>query len=223
MNEAELEICINITSELLNSNLGFFFDQPYSDENSDYEDYIRKVTNPQDLGTILQKLKDKEFKTVNEWKQNVNLVWENNKMFYGDDSLYSDACDHLEKMFKKRLVQFEMRHFNTWVDRMNQLFSKFDDLLGQSPAKLKKTFRNLKPSEDVQKADLEIFQQKSKTLKSVNHRMKLLQILSSFGNPIDHFQSKIVVDLDSISNETANALVQYQKEVQVKSRERKLK
>jgi hypothetical protein len=116
-----------------------------------------------------------------------------------------------------------MIHFDSWEDQMNHLFSKFIDLLTQCPSRLKKTFKNLNLSEEAQKPDLEIFQQKVKTLKSVNHRMKLIQILASFGNTINQNEGKILIDLDSINHKTASALIQYQKEVPLKTRDWKTK
>ncbi|OHS94903.1 Bromodomain containing protein [Tritrichomonas foetus] len=104
MNEVELTFCKNFTKKLIKCELTIAFASPI-DRNADWApDYFRIIEHPMDLSTIENKLEDSEYKTVEEWRSDINLIWKNAMTFNKKPSPLFYVADFLQKKCDKNLA-----------------------------------------------------------------------------------------------------------------------
>ena len=66
-----------------------------------YPQYYNVVKNPIDMETINKRIKSKVYKTLEEFSADVNLMFDNCKLYNNPNSvLYKDACN-LQEIFMK--------------------------------------------------------------------------------------------------------------------------
>ena len=75
-----------------------------------YPQYYNVVKNPIDMDTINKRIKSKFYKTLKDFSADVNLMFDNCKLYNDPRSLlHKDACD-LQDIFKKvRLFFFHLK------------------------------------------------------------------------------------------------------------------
>ena len=64
-------------------------------------DYPKIIHNPMDLGTAKKKLLNKEYKTFENFLNDINLIWENCRTYNLPGSDIVKMANHCEKTFKK--------------------------------------------------------------------------------------------------------------------------
>ena len=65
-------------------------------------DYFDVVKKPMDFGTISEKLKFNEYRELQEFIDDVNLVFYNWKLYNGENNIYGIAANQLQAMFIKQ-------------------------------------------------------------------------------------------------------------------------
>ena len=74
------EICLNITKKMMNYPCAKCFLEPVDPSEREYLEIIK---SPQDLTSILSRLENSNYQTVDSWEQDVNLIWYNAEKFNG--------------------------------------------------------------------------------------------------------------------------------------------
>ena len=64
-------------------------------------DYPEIIKYPIDLGTINEKLKNNSYETIQEFLNDVQLVWDNCHMYNPHINQINQSAEHCEKKFKK--------------------------------------------------------------------------------------------------------------------------
>lgn len=84
---------------------------PIRDECSDYFTIIKK---PMDLGTVRKKLETDQYHTVEQWKEDVNLIWTNTVTYNGQKALISTLAKTLQGIFKSLTTYFSSDVESDW-------------------------------------------------------------------------------------------------------------
>lgn len=77
----------------------WIFHTPVDAEYWKIEDYHDIVKKPMDLGTVKQKLSDCEYKTMKEWYDDCNLVFDNCILYNGLTSDYGELASKTKSTF----------------------------------------------------------------------------------------------------------------------------
>ena len=91
--------CVEIMNELLSFHTSRMFSQPVEPIRDNCPNYFKVIKNPMDLGTIMNKLNENKYKSVAEWKADVNLVWSNSFIFNPKTSLMRSITKELSDYF----------------------------------------------------------------------------------------------------------------------------
>jgi hypothetical protein len=129
-------LCIEITRKLRQSPAANVFNEPVDPKKQNIPNYFKKIRNPQDLGTIYQRLQAGEYNTITQWERDVNTVWSNAETFNGKDSLIGSLAQHMARRFQRLKKPLDRRSVSGWTKHVYTLRSKFDRLLGGSPQSL---------------------------------------------------------------------------------------
>ena len=78
-----------------------------------------------DLEAILENLKNNVYKTLNEWKDDMNLVFDNAINYYNTKSIqYSNALK-MKRKFEKYEKLFNKSEEELWIIKTERLCKKF--------------------------------------------------------------------------------------------------
>ncbi|KAH0788785.1 Bromodomain containing protein [Histomonas meleagridis] len=103
---------------------------PIRDECSDYFDVIK---NPMDLGTAMKKLQSDEYQTVEQWKDDINLIWTNTITYNTPKALISTLAKTLQNYFKEETATFSSDSENDWNTEFENLKAQVLNLIKTGP------------------------------------------------------------------------------------------
>jgi hypothetical protein len=86
---------------------------PIADEIPDYLDIIQ---HPSDLSTVRTKLLNNRYRSLQEFKRDMNLIWENAVQSSGHQSLPAFIADRLSKIFQKWVTDLEEISTDQWIN-----------------------------------------------------------------------------------------------------------
>ena len=124
MNQIEHQYALEITEKLINNPLCLAFLSPISRDEEWSADYFAIIKKPMDLSTIKTNLENQSYESINEWKADVNQVWENAKIFNGKGSMLYVVADFLTKKcnntYFAKIPRIEMDLTRNKIDKINK-------------------------------------------------------------------------------------------------------
>merc|ERR1712096_288991 len=100
--------CRLVLNELTSHEWAFPFNIPVDPVKLNILDYFSIIKNPIDLGTIKQRIKEDYYKTLEEYLDDINLVWDNCLTYNRPGSEISIMAETLIKLFKKLLKKHKI-------------------------------------------------------------------------------------------------------------------
>lgn len=134
MNWETLKICKEITAELRAFPGACLFNEPVKQDHPDLRNYYKKIRNPQDLGTILERLERGEYTEVKAWEKDINQVWLNAESFHGKESYVTFIAHHMSARFQKMKERLEKKKISQWMKHLYLSREKLDRLLLSPPS-----------------------------------------------------------------------------------------
>jgi hypothetical protein len=95
--------------------------------------YYLKIRNPMDLGQIQAKLLMNEYDSVEDWKNDVKLVWTNAERFHGPYSCVGAVGAELRKRFTKMIDDESENSLKSWAARFRHVTTRLDILTRSAP------------------------------------------------------------------------------------------
>lgn len=130
MNDTAYKSINNIMETLLNMPTNADFKFPVKDQ---LQGYTEKIARPMDLGTIDQKIKNKEYTNSYDWYKDVCLVYENCITYYGPKHHYSKIAEYNMQIFKKIAIGFSCEDTESWYSLLRRTYDKLIKIAGNSP------------------------------------------------------------------------------------------
>ena len=110
-----------------------FLDPIYHDENNS-ENYINKVRHPMDLSTIKEKLQINEYKDIDEFKHDFQLIWTNAERTTGKSAPEIRLlAAEIKKIFLKKFHSEKPLNLKTWGEILRKPAEKLAYLIQNSP------------------------------------------------------------------------------------------
>jgi len=107
MDEPLVRKCDAIVKSLMKRSQGVHFSKPVDWKVMGLNDYPKLIKQPMDLGTVAERTMRNFYKTLEDWANDVRLVWKNAFIFNAPDSLYFKAAKTLSDLFEKKLEDIE--------------------------------------------------------------------------------------------------------------------
>ena len=129
MNDVEKDFCLNFTQKLIDCELSIAFVSPV-DRNADYaDDYFRIIEHPMDLTTVKNKIIDGKYKSVENWRADINLIWKNAVTFNKKPSLLFFVADFLQKKCDRHLSKIPRTKQDLLLMKLDKVNNKLTKLL----------------------------------------------------------------------------------------------
>jgi hypothetical protein len=223
------EKCLAIIDDLLAHPMAGFFSKPVDPIADEVPDYFDVIQHPSDLGTVRTKLSNDRYRSLQDFKRDINLIWENAATYNGRPSLPVYIADELSRLFQKRMSVLEDPPTDAWINDFLKARSVLCKLFRSAPKGLAFTFAKTGPVEDVEvprkrtrvsQQDLSFFHE-SEALFSERPSLRegMLKVVKDAEPSIDTDTPRFMLDLASISSRTLNILKQWIAEVRAQKPE----
>lgn len=126
----QLKSCLEIMNRIKGHKISEMFFQPLDKMNDVLPpNYATKIVKLIDLSTICDNLQNGVYKTIKEWKSDVNIVWKNVYQIFPPEDFHYKIAKELQEMFNK-LTKFKSEKKQIeWEGEMSDLDSKFKSFL----------------------------------------------------------------------------------------------
>jgi hypothetical protein len=205
-----------IVDELLEHPMADFFSKPVDPIADEVPDYFDVIQHPSDLGTVRTKLSNDRYRSLQEFKRDVNLIWENAATYNGRPSLPVYIADELSRVFQKRMSVLEDPPVDAWINDFLKARSVLCKLFRSAPKGLAFTLAKTRPVQDaevprkrtrVSQQDLCFFRDAERLFSARPAlRDRMLRVVKDAEPTIDTDAPGFVLDLASISSRTLNIL-----------------
>lgn len=129
----ETNFCLKLIDELSDHAIAGIFMEPVDPINDGVPDYLSIIKYPSDLSTVKKRLKNGEYSTIQSFKRDVNLIWENAREYNGNGSLPAFCADELSRIFRKRIAEIEEMSQEQWIDEFLKNRSSLCRLFRNAP------------------------------------------------------------------------------------------
>jgi hypothetical protein len=125
--------CITITQKLINAPISLYFRTPVDPVRDAAPGYHDKVKKPMDLGTVLQKLCDGKYASLERWKEDVAQIWKNANLYNGDGSLVDSLARELNDLFKHYCESIPKSDSEKWLFSLRKSQAKLERYIQARP------------------------------------------------------------------------------------------
>jgi hypothetical protein len=112
MTDYQRKCALRAIDNLLSHTISKMFSEPV--DTKEFPKYLEIISKPMDLGTIRRKILHNEYPNIQEFKQDVQLVWENTKKFNGKHSIIAGLAKTLQYIFKEETEFLTGNDANDW-------------------------------------------------------------------------------------------------------------
>lgn len=117
--------CLNLLQRLKKHQCAGPFLQPVDVEGLGLEDYYDIVTEPMDLGTVEQKLRNHEYTSVNGFAADVKKIWNNAFRYNAKGSEIYKMTNEMSNAFEKMFKEIEHVSFNDTIRELEEKVKKY--------------------------------------------------------------------------------------------------
>ena len=114
-------LCLEAIDKVLKYSISKMFAAPVDPEKDSCPVYLEKIKNPMDLGTARKKLIDNEYQTLDDFKNDVALIWENTILYHGKNAIISYLAQQLNEVFKMEMKCVLPDDNQSWLAKYDEL------------------------------------------------------------------------------------------------------
>ena len=217
MEEKQLEFCMKTMEDLCNHPITRTFHEPVptgEDEPTNYHNIIKK---PIDLGTIRKNLQDNKYNIIQEWLDDVELVWKNAEIYNEPTSLVAINAKESRRIFEKLIRKAYSFLMGTWCSEAFRLKNKISEIIQNAPSgKIKSVTQNSNNSKQQKQNatlftenDMVNFVKASEMLPSLENQRDMLKIIDDNQPEIDNGNQHVDIDITKLNLTTLHALQDY--------------
>lgn len=210
LSSEELRICIQITENLAKHPVFACFLRPVDPIADNAPDYYLKIKNPQDLGTILKRLKNLNYYNyVDDWENDMNLIWKNCIQFNGEGTYLANFAFEFKKKFEKMI---EVLKYEGWIYRVKELFEKIDRTMKIAPSSAQIGSSNMVFSQPITTQAISTFVRAASRLNSKEDTLHYIQLAMLNGAEYNQKKDEGVINLKTMKKSGIRQMIKYTKE-----------
>ncbi|OHS97340.1 Bromodomain containing protein [Tritrichomonas foetus] len=183
-------LCSQFTQALISHPMSLYFRKPMTDEH-----YLSIIKHPMDFDTIRKKLKDGQYSSHTEWKNDVDLIYSNAIEYNSRDSVAGGITVYLKNKTDKMCQKFNYFNHQNYEEAIRAANRELDEVI----SKIAKQEIESTPEYDVKTL--------SEVLNKIGDSAEAEQIIKKNGDHRVLKKSKDgVLNLDNLSRKTLDAL-----------------
>ena len=131
--------CLEILDKLISWPICSPFIELVDPERDGAPGYFDVIKHPMALNEVKKKLNGNEYNTLKDWETDVNLIWENARVYNGDDTLFAHMAMEAKLWFDNKMKKFPSTPEEEWTRKMQKTVKKLQDVLNHPPTELDPT------------------------------------------------------------------------------------
>lgn len=131
MNRAQRRLCLSIVRSISEHPAARPFRNPVNLE--EFPTYLQIIDDPMDLSTIESRLRDREYRSVREFKRDMSLIWENCYAFAGAGSWTAVLANHVKGLFDKKMLKMSTTNLEGWLSKASELKDELNKSMENPP------------------------------------------------------------------------------------------
>lgn len=191
------------------------FQHPVSPDPVTEKDYFDIIKNPQDLATITARLKNDEYKVLQNWIDDVDTVW-NNAETYNKSDIMTAVTNECRKIFRQSCENNGLFTIKEWSKIIYHDRQNIYNIMGKAPTKVKqyagsflpKTF-NKQKREIINEEELSKIAKAVELLNTDEDHIEMIRIISELEDNPEYGKTEVYLDLTTLSLATISALKEY--------------
>lgn len=203
-----LERCKAITKEIRDDPLSEPFREPFRNE-----DYLKQISRPMDLSTVLNNLKNNYYKNFNCWANDMLLIFDNSLKYNEKSEFFVSISTYLKKKTQKRINQLYLFNMRNYEAKLFELIKSMNKLIESPPETL-----HVKPNpgqylntiEDFSKETIEKIVSGLNEKANNNQFPEISEILKNSDDSVI-IGENLEIDIAAASRKTLNQLDNYLK------------
>ena len=146
LSEFQKQRCLKVMDEIQSRQISRMFSHPVNPQVDNCPDYFTKIKHPMDLSTSRKKLENGEYETVEQWKNDMELIW-NNTFTYNGKTLISTLARELQTLFRELTCNISSDLNSDWNLQFEKLRTEFNQVFRLIPKVPLQKQRATKPSQ----------------------------------------------------------------------------
>lgn len=212
-NRLTMNQCQSISKQVLNHHIGSYFSYPIKEDDPSFPGYFNVVKTPMDLSTIITKINSKLYKNADEWYQDMHLMFDNVKKYYGKGAYFTALSLELYKFFEKQLRKALSVTNESYLENAKRYFEKLDKLLLTPPPLYSEGFNIAQlPQIEVTADDKFEFAVAASLLTSKTDVLAMTQILDANGYNFEHKEEDQSINMNEVPDQAMKELITYAKQ-----------
>ncbi|EAY13898.1 Bromodomain containing protein [Trichomonas vaginalis G3] len=190
-----------------------------SGTDTEENNYYTIITNPQDFGTIKDRLYNNQYKSVTQLIEDVNQIAKNAAIYNGENSHVAFLASYCTQLFNKEMRDSDLLPVRAWCDAVFNLRTKITNLMSNQPPKVRQfssslnAGRSLKQNTPVMSEhEIQCFIQASEKLQSDEEQKEMIRILNENQPELDAGNAEIHFEITKLNHQTMSALKHYMAE-----------
>lgn len=139
MNRFKKTRCEEIINKLISFPICYPFLQLIDPERDGAPDYYQFVSKPMALVEVKRKLSEDKYKTVQEFKDDVELIWANARAYNGEGTLFTDMALEAKYWFDKKMKHFPDTLEQEWTEKVLSVSKRLFKLTAHPPPEVDPT------------------------------------------------------------------------------------
>lgn len=127
------ERCLQVMEKIFEQNISKMFLHPVNPETDHCADYFTKISHPMDLTTSKEKLQNDLYETIEDWKNDIELIWTNAFTYHGTQVLISLLAKELQTLFKNLTINLSSDSVADWNAQFEKLKSETNQAIKNFP------------------------------------------------------------------------------------------
>lgn len=121
MTDFQKNYCFKMLDKIEKHPISQIFMQQSNLNDSHFSKYIDKQKKVMDFKTIRKKIIDKQYKSMNEWGQDVRIIFSNAKNNFKDDSPIYKMGQDLSEWFENKWNDYPRSEEELWVKKLRKI------------------------------------------------------------------------------------------------------
>lgn len=217
------DICLKIIDEIMRHPISEVFHQPVDPVADEVPDYLEIVRTPSDLSTVRKRLTTDQYQGLDEFKRDVNLIWDNAILYNGRQSLPAYIADELSRIFRRQMYTLEELTPEQWTADYLKARATMAKLFRTPPASIASAVQAQgdsncspppQPSWKVSPADLQFLQEHEHIFREPALQEQLIKFIQENEPEIPFSHERFSLELTKVSPRTLNLLKNWIKELE---------
>lgn len=156
--------CTKVTEKIIKYPISVFFHKPVDEEKDGAPGYYDKIKKPMSLKQVLKRLDDNQYQSVNQWKDEMNLIWANATTYNNEGTYIYMIAKELKEVFRRFCEKIPKTELDEWTFQVAKTHSKLVKLLESKPDPTKKSNTSTTVPENQRRQKILTRQKSSTTL-----------------------------------------------------------